>query len=281
MMSRPFPLNHQPKRPIHASLSQVMLIAVLLAVVVGCSSIGTGVSRDKPEPPDAAARAEAQAVLATLNSHNAGLKNFKGIGKIKVWQNGDLTIDERVAWIGSETSKISIVLLIGGYPAVKMASDGKWFYYYEVAAGKKPIYKKMAASDASLKRIISISIQTDDVLSLLAGRVPIREHHSAILEQQEAAPGYVLVLKRRWWGVTEKIYLDETKMRVRQVEFYNGSDALIYRARFDEMQTIVGYSVPVRLSISNGHDADFELYVHRFWADIAVSPSMFVLNPPE
>ena len=80
MMSRPFPLNHQPKRPIHDSLSQVILIAVLLAVFVGCSSIGTGLSRDKPEPPDAAARAEAQAVLATLNSYNAGLKNFKGIG---------------------------------------------------------------------------------------------------------------------------------------------------------------------------------------------------------
>lgn len=277
MMFRPFPLNHQPKRPIHDSLSQVMLIAVVLAVFVGCSSIGTGLSRDKPEPPDAAARA----VLATLNGHNAGLKNFKGIGKIKVWQKGNLTIDERVAWIGSETSKISIVLLIGGYPAVKMASDGQWFYYYEVAAGKKPIYRKMAASNASMKRIISISIQTNDVLSLLAGRVPIREHQAAILEQQEAAPGYVLALKRRWWGVTEKIYLDETKMRVRQVEFYNRSESLIYRARFDEMQTINGYSVPVRLSISNGDDADFELDVHRFWADIAVSPSMFVLKPPE
>jgi hypothetical protein len=254
-----------------------MLLSVVLAVFVGCSSIGTGLSRDKPEPTDASARA----VLATLNGHNAGLINFKGIGKIKVWQKGNLTIDERVAWIGSETSKISIVLLIGGYPAVKMASDGKWFYYYEVAAGKKPIYTKMAASDASLKRIISISIQTNDVLSLLAGRVPIREHHSAILEQQEAAPGYVLVLKRRWWGVTEKIYLDQTKMRVRQVEFYNRSDSLIYRARFDEMQTVNGYSVPVRLSISNGDDADFELDVHRFWADIAVSASMFVLKPPE
>ena len=172
-------------------------------------------------------------------------------------------------------------MLIGGYPAIKLANDGKWFYYYEVGDGE-PIYKKFAASNASLKRFISISIQTDDVLSLLAGRVPIREHHSAILEQQEAKPGYyVLVLKKRWWGVRQKIYLDQSKMHAQQVEFYNRSGSLIYRARFDEMQSVKGYRVPDRLSITNGTDVNFELDVNTFWADVAVTPSMFVLNPPK
>ena len=252
----------------------------VLAFIVGCSSITGGLSRDKQEPPDTAAGAEAHAVLLAMRNHNAKLNNFKGIGKIKVWQKGRLKIDERVAWIGSENSKINIVVLIGGYPAVKIASDGKWFYYYEIGEGD-PIYKKIAASDANLKRIISISIQTGDVLNLLAGRVPIREHDSVMLEKQEAKQGYALVLKKRWWGVAEKIYVDQTKTRARQVEFYSRSGSLIYRARFDEMQMIKGYLVPARLSISNGDDADFELDVHRFWADIAVSPSMFVLNPPE
>jgi len=256
-----------------------MLAAMLLTFFIGCSSITTGLSREK-RPPDAAARAEARAVLSTLSSHNAGLNSFKGKGKITVWQKGRLKLKEKVYWIGSETSKIRIVLLIGGYPAIKMASDGKWFYYYEVGEGE-PIYRKIAASDASLKRIISISIQTDDVLSLLAGRIPIREYHRAILEQQEAKPGYVLVLKKSWWGVTQKIYLDQTKTRAQQVEFYNRSGSLIYRARFDEMQTIKGYRVPARLSITNGTDTNFEFDINEFWADVTVTPSMFVLNPPK
>jgi hypothetical protein len=257
-----------------------MLISIVLAFLGGCSSITAGLSKDKQEPPDAAARAEARVVLANLGSHNAGLKNFKGIGKLKVWQKGQLKIDERLAWIGSETTKISIVILVGGHPAVKMASDGKWFYYYEVAEGK-PIYKRMAASDASLKRIISIPIQIGDILSLLAGRVPIRQHDSAMLETQEATPGYVLVLKKRWWGITEKIYLDQTKTRAHQVEFYNRSGVLIYRVRFDEMQMINGYLVPIRLRITNQKDVDLELDVNRFWADIEVTSSMFVLAPPQ
>jgi hypothetical protein len=110
--------------------------------------------------------------------------------------------------------------------------------------------------------------------------VPIREHDSVILEKQEAKQGYVLVLKKRWWGVVEKIYVDETKTRTRQVEFYSRSGQLIYRARFDEMQMVKGYLVPARLSITNGDDADFALNVNRYWADVEVTASMFVLNPP-
>jgi hypothetical protein len=257
-----------------------MAVMILLVFFAGCSGLSTGLSREKQQPPDAAAKAEARAVLASLNSRNAGLDNFKGKGKIKVWQKGRLKFKETVYWVGSETSKISIVILIGGYPAVKMACDGNWFYYYEVGQGK-PIYKKIAASDASLKHIISIPIQTDDVLSLIAGRVPLREYDRAILAHQDAQPGYVLVLEKRWWGVTEKIYLDQTKTQPQQVEFYSRFGSLIYRARFDQMQTINGYQVPARLSLTNGTDADFELEVNAYWTDVAVTPSMFVLQPPE
>ena len=273
-------LSHASRKFISGDPSLLLLLTILLVFLAGCSSLATGRSQDQPKPPDAAARAQAQAVLSTISNQNAKLNNFKGIGKIRVWQKGRLRIDERVAWIGSEDTKINIVVLIGGYPAVKMASDGKWFYYYEIGKGD-PIYKKMAASNANLKRIISISIQTGDVLNLLAGRVPIRKHDSAILERQKAKQGYVLVLKKRWWGVAEKIYVDETRTRARQVDFYSRSGSLIYRARFDEMQMIDGYLVPARLSITNEDDADFELDVHRYWTDVEVTSSMFVLTPPD
>src|SRR5210317_1877082 len=124
--------------------SIIVLVAALLA---GCSSF----SRKISEPEELAAMAEARMVLLALGSQNEKLINFKGIGKIKVWQNGEKKINERIAWIGSETAKLSIVVLISGHPAVKMASDGKWFYYYEARQGK-PIYKKRSATDATLQR---------------------------------------------------------------------------------------------------------------------------------
>ena len=115
----------------------------------------------------------------------------------------------------------------------------------------------------------------------MAGRAPLREHHSASLYRQSSGTGYVLILKKRWWGIVEKIFLSEDKAQIHQIEFYNRSGELIYRARFDQMQNIKGYQVPSMLSISNGKGIDLQLEIQQYLVDVTVIPSMFVLNPPD
>ncbi len=280
MKPPPAVLSKGPKNVIWSAWPRLPLLLGLLIYCASCSSLTAGLPRESAEGPEAAAAVEAQGLLANLSRQNASLNSFKGLGKIKVWQKGRLTIDERVAWVGYERNKLSIVLMISGYPAVKMASDGKWFYYYEAGEGK-PIYKKIPATEASLSHIISIPIQPVDILDLLAGRVPLREYNTVILQHQDAGQGYVLTLKKRWWGVAEKIYLDENKSRVRLIEYYSRTGSLIYRVRFEEMQMVNGYQVPARLSISNGEDTEFQLDVHKYYTDVPVTASMFVLNPPD
>ena len=255
---------------------QFVLIIVLVAVLLAaCSSL----SRKTSKPEDLAAIAEARMVLLTLSSQNEKLRNFKGIGKIRVWYRGKNKIDEKIAWIGSDTVKISIVVLISGYPAIKIASDGKWVYYYEAGNGA-PLYAKYPATNATLQRIVSVPIKISDIITLLAGRTPLREHHSVLLHRQDSDIGYVLTLKKRWYGIVEKIYLAEDKKQVRQIEFFNRFGSLIYRARFDEMQTVNSYQVPASLSISNDESMAFQLEVQRYWTGIPVNSSMFVLKPP-
>ena len=256
---------------------QLALILVLNALLLaGCSLL----SRKTTEPADIAARTEARKVLHFLGSQNKELKNFKGIGKIRVWQKRNKRIEEKIAWIGSETVKISIAVLISGHPAIKIASDGKWVYYYETRHGE-PLYQKYPATDATLRRIVSVPIKPSDIITLLAGRTPLREHHVAELEKQDSGLGYVLLLKKRWAGIVEKIYLEEDKTRVRQVEFFNRSGSLTYRARFDEMQVVDTFEVPARLSISSDDGMGFQLEVQKYWTGIPVFPSMFVLSPPK
>jgi len=252
----------------------------LLIYCSSCSSLSTKISRPTTEVPESGANVEAQALLAGVSRQNASLNSFKGVGRIRLSQNGRKKFDERVAWIGSGRNKLSIVLMISGYPAVRMASDGEWFYYYEVGEGK-PIYRKIPAGEASLKHIVSIPIKADDVLDLLAGRVPLREHNTVTLQKSETEQGYILVLKKGWWGDVEKIYLDENKTRINLIEFYSAIGSLIYQVRFEEMQMINGYLVPARLSVSNDEDTDFQLVVDRYYTDVPVTASMFVLNPPE
>jgi hypothetical protein len=87
---------------------------------------------------------EVRNLLSVIQSKNDTLKNLKGIGKIKVWKNGIIQADQRVAWIGEKPVKLSIAVLVSGYPAIKLATDGKWLYYLETR-GHDTVFKKIAA----------------------------------------------------------------------------------------------------------------------------------------
>ncbi len=262
------------------TLGHCLLPAYVLALITitlsGCSSFLPSIS----EPQDLAAETQARMTLHALAGQNEKLMSFKGLGKIKVWQDGVKRIDERVAWIGSQPNKLSLVILISGHPTVRMASDGKWFYYYE-SRRDEPVYQKRPASDVTLQKFVSIPIKTSDIVQLLAGRTPIREHHTARLSRQSSEPGYILSLKKRWRGIVEKVFLDENKTQVQQIEFFNRSGSLIYRAHLDETQMIEGYQVPARLRISGEEGIGFELEIISYIVNAPVSPSMFVLEPPE
>ncbi|UCE51435.1 MAG: DUF4292 domain-containing protein [Desulfobacterales bacterium] len=259
---------------------QLLLFLAVAIILSACTSITAHLSGKSAEELDTANIAEARRLVSTLETKNSSLKNFKGIGTIKVWNNDIIKIDERVAWIGSEPLKISIVVLISGFPAVKLASDGEWFYYLEIR-GRQVLFKKTHATNANLKRLIAIPVHPNDVITLLTGRIPMREHHSAYIKENKSDSGYVLILKKRWWGIIEKIYLNEAKSRVRQIELFNRSGSLVYRVVFEKIKEIQGYRLPFRLRISNDDGADCQLDIDRYWADVSVTPSTFVLTPPE
>ena len=224
--------------------------------------------------------AEVRDLLAALQSKNDTLKNFKGIGKIKVWQNGIIQVDQRVAWIAERPVKLSIAVLISGYPAIKLATDGKWLYYLETR-GHETIFKKIAASDPSLRNIISIPIKSSDIVMLLAGGIPLREFDSVDVVEDKSGNGYAFVLKKRWWGIRQKIYFDESGSQVRQIDIFDHSGALMYSAEFENIRSVTGYQVPFRLKLSTGEGADCLLEIDRYWVNVELPTSVFVLAPPE
>ena len=218
-------------------------------------------------------------LLSALNIQNDSLKNFKGIGNIQIRQNGQLLLDQRVAWIGEKPAKLSIAVLVSGYPAVKLAIDGKWLYYLEVV-GQDTKFRKIAVSDPSLEKLISIPIPSSAVISLLAGQIPMPEFDQAALIEEKTLPGNVLVLKERWWGVRQKIYYNPSLSEIRQVDVFHRSGELKYRAEIESMQRINGFQVPLRLRLLTRNGADCQLDIDRYWANVDLPPEVFVLTPP-
>jgi hypothetical protein len=258
-----------------------MVFALIPAAALALSGCATWSGILEPQAsieddsPDAA---EARRVLDHLQKTNERLKNFKGVGRLTIRQAGKVQMDERLAWIGSDPLKLSIVLFAAGFPAVRMAGDGEWLYYQEDQAAGSTV-KKIRASDPDFKRLLSIPIQSSDILALMRGRIPIREHRSVRLQPLASGSGYVLMLMRAW-GAHQMIFLDETKTEVRQTEVYDASGDLLFQANFQEMQLVDGYKVPLRLVVSGKEKTLVQLVVERYWADVPVTPSMFVLGPP-
>jgi len=222
---------------------------------------------------------EVRDLLSVLRTKNDSLRNFKGIGKIKISQKGHFYLDQRVAWIGEKPVKLSIAVLISGYPAIKLATDGEWLYYLETQ-GTETEFKKIRASDPSLKTIISIPISSSDIVMLLAGCIPMPAFDSVVFIKEEASRGFVLVLKEKWWGIRQKIFYDENQSRVYRIDVFQRSGALMYRAEIDRIQRVGGFEVPFQLKLSTDDGNDLQLEIERCWVNVELPASAFVLTPP-
>lgn len=218
----------------------------------------------------------ARDLVLRLKQTNMNLDTFKGVGSISLRHRGAVRLNERIAWIGATPSRLRMVVLASGHPIIKLASDGAWLYIHDHRDPRNTI-RKIPAHDASLRWLIPLPIGPGDLVSLLAGRIPIGDHHSADLIPDTFSGGKILILKR-WWWIVQKIYLDKDGSNPNQVEVFNWTGSLRYRARLEETQPVGEYHIPMEIKISNAKDTGLVLDIDRYWANVSVSSSLFVLN---
>jgi outer membrane lipoprotein-sorting protein len=278
----------------HATI--LLVVALLFSA---CGSFSPRISERLSVFKPSAARE----LISILENHNFALKTFKGTGRITLQQNEKKAVTTRVAWVGAAPDRLRIAIRdISGLPVLSFASDGHWLYLFYHIQGR--FYKKRATNSIPT-RFFPIPITSDEIVSILAGRIPIDKYSSAILvkdtsvrnlpthdssqqrrlsqpgQANDYKDGFVLILKNRWGNIREKIYLDKEKKSVRMVEMFDAAGELAYRAEFIKMRDVKGYRVPSRLLISNDDGSGLQFEIDKYWVDVSVYPSMFVLISPE
>jgi hypothetical protein len=232
---------------------------------------GTVQTPDSCEP-------EAERLLSALKDKNRNIKTFKGTGRMTFsGKNRDL-ISADIAWVAEDKNKISLALRdILGRPIASLAADGEWIYF--VSHADNTFYKKHS-DNAGLEGFISVPVKIKDVILLLSGRAPVYEFDSAAVAGAENGRR-ILVLKKKWSGVAEKIYFGRDCQDVTEVEIFGAGGDLLYRATFEGEKKVEEYHIPARLVVSNDTGDYMRLDIERYWADVPVSRSAFVLNSPE
>ena len=177
------------------------------------------------------------------------MKTFKGVGKIRLSKNGRTHLNQRIAWVGSESLKFRIEVLFSGQSVIKVASDGRWLYYRNIQADRHP-YGKLGLTRANLEKILSVPIRPEDFMDIMAGRIPIYAHDTAAIDKDPDGAGRVLILKKMRQGTIQKIYLGDTSGAVTRAEYFDASGFLDYRVVFSGAKRSGGYRVPARLVIS-------------------------------
>ena len=238
-------------------------------------------------------------LLLTLKNQNLDIKTFKGVGKVTLYRDGKKNPSNRIAWIGASPDRLRAVLSsASGQPFLSFSCDGRWFYFFDHSQG---LFYKRRTNRYVMQKVFSVSIELDDIISILSGRIPVRQYHSACLlkdnfSHQEsptffqhlsskAARGKegknILVLKGIWGNIYEKIYLDDNKKDARKIEVFDLDGVLAYRAELSRLQNVNGYRIPAAVVVSNDEGSGFQLDVERYWPRAHIEPSIFELLPPK
>jgi hypothetical protein len=263
------------KRPV-----SIFLLLCSVLYISSCAGLSDIISINIFVPvqtPDSC-EPEAGRLLSALKDKNRNIKTFKGTGRMTFsGKNRDL-ISADIAWVAEDKDKFSLVLRdILGRPIASLAADGEWIYF--VSHADSTFYKKHS-DNAGLEGFISMPVRIKDVILLLSGRVPVYEFDSAVVAGAENGQ-CILVLKKKWFGIAEKIYFGRDCQDATGVEIFGTGGDLVYRASFEGEKKVEEYHIPSRLVVSNDTGDYLRLDIERFWADVPVSRSAFVLNPPD
>jgi len=216
--------------------------------------------------------------IEVLQSKNRNIITFKGTGRVNYSVKNKEPVSSNIAWVAGDQNKLLIVLRgLLGEPLARIATDGEWLYFFSHADNS---YYKKRSANAGMESFISIPVTSKDIILLLSGRIPVTEFDSAAIVEHDTGPA-VVVLKKRWLGVVEKIYLNESRQDAVKVELFDSMGEIVYRASFEGENNVNEYRFPSRLLVSNERGDSFAIDLEKCWTDIPVSPSIFVLNPPE
>ena len=218
------------------------------------------------------------AAVADLRQTNSGLTSFKGIGKIQIWKPGGRQ-STRVVWAGYQTEKLRLEILgPGGIPFSSVVYDGARLYLSLHSESR--FYQKQTRR-AELDRLMSMPITVHDVLSILAGRVPLLNDATPVFIKDASGNPTILQLTNGWFRKrTGKIYFHGDMKTVWKYELFQGEDTLLYRVEFLKYRRYGNYQLPEALLFSNDLQNKIRIDIDNIWPDASLPASVFVLKPP-
>lgn len=224
---------------------------------------------------------EAETLLNKIIKKNEGLITYKGVGSFSLIRNGEKNA-ARMAFMGWYPSSLRIeVIGPAGQPVYSFSAHHRTFYFYSHFDN---LFYETRSLNASLKRLISLNIDVNEVGDLLSGRIPVKPYSKVLLEKNIAENGWILILKKRWSRLIEKIYLDESRTKIHKIEMITSKGKLIYRAEPEGSIIIRNFDIPKKIILTDSEGTVFNLRIDGYDVNFEIDENdeeRFILKPKE
>jgi len=248
------------------------LPALLLATVLLTSGCASLLSRPDRSDPDALL------LLERVAQHNRRLETFKGLGDLSLATTATGPAAFRLAWMCSIPDRMRFELMaFSGNPFLSLATDGDRVYWLPHA--ENSTFHTFRQNHLNLKKLIGIPITTDEILLLLAGRVPIRPHDAVALVTDETGRRE-LRLKNGWRGEVQRIRFSakEALLPNEIIMFADFGRQISYRIVLEEIRPVNGFAVPHRMIFTADTGDTASLKIRRYWTSVTIDDAVFVLT---
>ncbi len=257
-------------KKIYASL----VVFLVFTGLTGCSAVlrpnmlEPAMHLAESDVPPRAAR-----LLQLVQEKNEQAGSFKGIGQIRLW-DGNQIRTSRAAWAGTPEPRLRIEFLgLPGQPVAKFMFNGCRSVFYS-CPDQQPFERKSA--NPNLGPVTGVDVTAGALTLLLAGGIPVYAHDDvSVLTEKGADEGsdrQVLILKKRFFGIVEKIYFNGPA--IEKVEIFQRKNTL-YQAEPRDIRDVNHQPRPFFLKISNPAGQGFSFHADRQWAGMALRPEMF------
>jgi len=255
------------------------ILILLLLIPAGCAPFK---KKSVSFPGAGFSGQNAGTLIENLENANRTLVSCKGLGRMRYVHSGRLQ-RLRIAWISNVSEKLRVAVLgPDGRPLLTVSMDGTWFYALDHTTGE---FHKDPLDGYRMKMALKLPFDVQSFALILAGRIPVFDY-DRIQIADGRKPGETAVILRKWRNRVAKIYISKAPGAVSGpaitgIESYRQTGERRYRVDIKEVQRIKAYVVPRSLTVNYGTDDSFALDIDRYWVNEPVSPSTFVLQPPE
>jgi hypothetical protein len=250
------------KKPINPALLMIWVI-----LFSGCTHL-------LPPPRDDVV---ARRVLERLVDNNIGLTHYKALAHIRM-ESEDGIRAGRVAMAAVVPHKLRADWLnMMGQPVTSLVGDGQTISIWSPA---DPKVHRLRQSPKALAKLIHIPIGIEDFQNILIGRPPLPADTAVQLKATHNDVD-IFTLKNRWHEEIAMIRADRSTGRILAMQAFDGHGRLQYEAQWLQWRRQGKYLLPVKITFESHTKQRLSLTVDRFWPDVDVPSSAFVLNPPE